>query len=137
MKGITNKKCFKNVGPLLKWIPWFPRKPERTQYTVYFPLQRLCDNVNSITNSTRMNGCQIFLQDIIKKHLNAKMKVTLGWLQRYLQSSPIYWNTVTLCFLQSFQNWEAENFFFKTHVAPVKQQTMSPLNVLQLISISI
>lgn len=46
-------------------------------------------------------------------------KITLGWLQRYLQTSPMYWKTVTSYFLQSFQNWEAENFFFNTQVAPV------------------
>jgi len=30
----------------------------------------------------------------------------------------MYKNAVTLYFLQSFQNWLAENFFFKTQVAP-------------------
>ncbi len=65
-------------------------------------------------------GMLLFLKEGISMfQCNAKQKITLGWLQRYLQSSPIYWKIVTSCFLQSFQNWEAENFFFKTQVAPV------------------
>lgn len=50
------------------------------------------------------------------------VSLTVGWLTRYRQSSPMYCTTVTLCFTQSFQNWLAENFLFNTHVAPVIQR---------------
>lgn len=49
---------------------------------------------------------------------------TLGWLQRYRQSSPIYWKMVTSYFLQSLQKLEAENFFFKMQVAPIAWYNM-------------
>lgn len=59
---------------------------------------------------------------------------TMGWLHRYRHSSPIYWNMVTLCFLQSCQNWEAENFFFRTQVAPTGQETDVKQTVVQMSS---
>lgn len=45
--------------------------------------------------------------------------VTCGTLHRYRSTSPIYCITVTLYFLQSSQNWLAENLARKTIVAPV------------------
>lgn len=139
MRGITNKKGFKNVGILLKWNYLVSSKTRRnTVYSIFTFTKTMWQCKVYLLANYQIDQdeqfCQIFLQDIIKTHLNAKIKVTLGWLQRYLQSSPIYWKTVTLCFLQSFQNWEAENFFFKTQVAPVEQQTMSLFNVMHLIN---
>lgn len=46
--------------------------------------------------------------------------LTGGWLTRYRHSSPMYWNTVTLCLWQSSQNWLAENLGFSTTVAPAE-----------------
>lgn len=63
--------------------------------------------------------------DVVREVVTSELKerITLGWLQRYLHSSPMYWKIVTSCFLQSFQNCEAENFFFNTQVEPEIQHT--------------
>jgi len=47
------------------------------------------------------------------------VNVTCGTLHRYRSTSPIYCIPVTLYFLQSSQNWLAENLARKTIVALV------------------
>lgn len=53
-------------------------------------------------------------------HVDVESTFTFGVLQRYRMISPMYCTTVTLYFLQSFQNWEVENFLLRTIVMPRK-----------------
>lgn len=58
----------------------------------------------------------------VKRHENTG-NVTAGVLHRYRSSSPMYWMAVALYFLQSSQNWLAENLLRRARVAPIKKST--------------
>lgn len=45
--------------------------------------------------------------------------------------SPMYCITVTLCFRQSSQNWDAENFLLRKTVMPVRRTTPKRLDLHQ------
>ena len=47
----------------------------------------------------------------------------------------MYWNTVTPLALQSLQNWEAENFFLNTQVAPRTHTHTHTLYIVNLVTV--